>query len=185
VDNLLSATLAMFFPKEYDYNIMEEIACEPLVTCDRNMRCYKGFLSWWLAYTAQMVPYTYSQIIPKLQTSATAAAKTCTGGSDGNGCGISWVLQKNVGTTGMEEDMSVLGVLTANLIAFANHKVPLSLSTGGTSQSDPTAGESDPSASYNAAAIAPITTGDRVGAGILTALFIGGWIAGTIWMTRD
>jgi mannan endo-1,6-alpha-mannosidase len=185
VDNLLSAALTTFFPKQYGYNVMQEIACESLGTCNRDMICYKGLLSWWLVYTAQLVPYTFSQILPKLRASASAAAKTCTGGSSGNGCGIAWVLQKNVGTTGMEEDLSALGVFSANLFTFTNNRVPLSSSTGGKSKSDPGAGTSDPSADPKFATPRRITTADRVGAGILTAIIVSTILGTTIFMFRD
>jgi mannan endo-1,6-alpha-mannosidase len=175
----------MFFPEKYGYNIMEEVSCEPIATCDRNMKTYKGFLSWWLVYTAQLVPHSIDQILPKLRASAEAAAKTCSGGNSGNGCSVEWVLQKFSGTTGMEEDMAALGVFSANLFTFIDNKVPLSSSTGGTSKSDPSAGTSDTSSSFRPEVIRPITTADRASGGILTALLVSTILATIFFMIRD
>lgn len=160
---------------------MSEIACEPVKTCDRNMICYKGFLSTWLAFTALVAPYTYNEILPKLQYSGQAAGKACTGGTDGEHCGISWVSGSFDGNSGLEEQMATLGVFSANMIAF-QPKPPVTSSTGGTSQSDPSAGLGDQSSSQNTDATMTITTADRAGAGIVTAVFVSGWIGMVAWM---
>jgi mannan endo-1,6-alpha-mannosidase len=158
---------------------MQEVACEPLNTCDRNMICYKGFLATWLAFTALVAPYTYPDILPKLQYSGQAAGKACTGGSDGTQCGITWVTGKFDGNTGLEEEMAVLGAFSANMIAF-QPAPPLTSSTGGNSQGDPNAGLGDSSSDTTTSMT--ITTADRAGAGVVTALFMSGWLGMVAWL---
>lgn len=72
--------------------------------------------------------------------------------------------------------MNVLGALTGLLIPAAVG--PVTNGTGGTSAGDPNAGS-------NVATnkVTPITTGDRVGAGILTTLVIAAGLAVFAWMS--
>ena len=81
----------------------------------------------------------------------------------------------------MEEEMSALGVFSANLVT-QDRIGPLTASTGGTSKSDPGAG------SLNigpGATLKKITTGDRLGAGVLTALFPGVLVGMIVWLLRE
>lgn len=74
--------------------------------------------------------------------------------------------------------MQALSVIGANLIT--PQMAPLSVRTGGTSESDPNAGsdtDPDPAASRK-----PITTKDKAGAGILTVLVILGLVGGSLWL---
>lgn len=167
---------------------MAEVSCESTKTCDGNMVCYKGFLSTWLAFTSILAPYTYPEIIPKLQASAQAAAKACTGGSSNGGpgtsCGTSWVAQSWDGTSGIGEEMSVVGVFSSIMIAFAGGTAaPLTASTGGDSTSVPDAGEGDVgSGVVSPAQTITITNADRVGAGILTAVVGFAWLGMIVWI---
>ena len=74
---------------------------------------------------------------------------------------------------GMEEQISATKVFTANLINF-NKTAPVTSTTGGNSTSNPTAGENDTDGSSQMQTTT--TTGDKAGAGILTAVFVAGWI---------
>lgn len=71
--------------------------------------------------------------------------------------------------------LSVIGATTIN-----SGIAPKSITTGGTSESNPNAG-SDANTSPTAAQSA-ITTGDRAGAGVLTVLAIFVVVGGSIWM---
>lgn len=73
---------------------------------------------------------------------------------------------------GMEEQISVTKVFTANLINF-NNTAPVTSATGGNSTSNPTAGESDTTTSTQTTTV---TTAEKAGAGIVTAVFVAGWI---------
>lgn len=122
--------------------------------------------------TAALVPSTFDSILAKLQTSGTAAAASCTGHNNGT-CGVRWYKSEYDGWLGMEEEISATNVFLANMINF-NKIAPVTSTTGGNSTSNPTAGENDSDASSGKKTV--ITTGDRAGAGILTAVFVAGWI---------
>lgn len=178
----MKTTFQTFFPKKYGNNVMSEVSCEPNMKCDRNQDCFKGFLASWLTTMAEIVPYTHDQIIPKIQASAEGAAKQCSGGKDGTQCGRRWYQSNWDGSTSMESDMSALSVFSSTMITYKkNDQGPLTSETGGDSKSDPNAGGGDkdgPSPDK----LAPITTADRAGAGILTVLFVGGWGAAVACM---
>jgi mannan endo-1,6-alpha-mannosidase len=74
--------------------------------------------------------------------------------------------------------MAVLEILGANL--GRNSSAPVTSSTGGTSQGDPSAGTGSDKAKKGVETLRDITTGDRAGAGILTGIIClftmgGGW----------
>ena len=167
-------TLQTFFQKESGY-VMEDITCEPREICNNNEVLFKGLLSTWLSYVALVVPNTYDLIMPKLQTSALAAAKSCTGNNNYT-CGVQWYKWQWDGWTGMEEQISVSQVFSANLLPFMQEKAavgPVTSKTGGNSSSNPNAGLQ----SNKKVPPKPITAGDRAGAGILTVIFAGFWAA--------
>ncbi|KAI9039731.1 glycoside hydrolase family 76 protein [Aspergillus affinis] len=180
IDGYLGTTLDKFFPKEFGGNVMSEISCEPNMMCDRNQDCFKGFLSSWLTFMTTIVPHTANQIIPKIQASAQAAAKQCSGGSTKTQCGRRWHQDNWDGSKGLEQDMSALSVFASTMITHKQEShSPLTSDTGGTSKSDPTAG-SGPQKQPNTPR--PITGGDRVGASILTVVVAGGWVGAVAWM---
>ncbi|PWY62435.1 glycosyl hydrolase family 76 protein [Aspergillus eucalypticola CBS 122712] len=179
VEGLLNRTLDKFFPESHGGEILTEILCEPLEVCNDNEIIFKGLVSAWLAYTALLVPSTYNRILPKLQGSAKGAAATCTGYGN-NTCGVRWWNSTWDGWSGLEEQMSVTSVFSANMIAFNSSSAPLTSSTGGNSTSDPSAGTDD--SSDDETILSTITTGDRAGAGIVTVAFAGGWIGLMVWL---
>jgi mannan endo-1,6-alpha-mannosidase len=129
-----------------------------------------------------IVPGTYDLIFPQLRTSAQAAAKQCSGGDDGTKCGIRWYQQaKWDKSSGLEQQMAVLGVLSANLVPFKN-SAPYTLQSGGTSKSNPNAGTN--STANKIPVMNNIGTGDKAGAGVLTFIFVTGWAVAVTWMIR-
>ncbi len=185
VDSLLNAT-DIFFTGA-NGNIMFEVACETVNLCDLDQQSFKAYLSRWMAATTKWAPWTASKILPLLQASSVAAASQCTGGDNGRMCGLRWTDNgKWDGTTGVGQQMAAMEVTLANII---NDVVsPVTNGTGGTSQGDPTAGGSDIGRTdpYTADEfMRPITTGDRVGAGILTALFTASLVAGVLFVLID
>ncbi|KAJ5296246.1 uncharacterized protein N7443_007139 [Penicillium atrosanguineum] len=176
VNGLMNQTFDHFFP-ESNGGIFEEVVCEPSEVCNDNEILFKGLVSSWLAFTALLVPSTYDTILAKLQTSATAAALSCTGHNN-NTCGIRWYKSEYDGWIGMEEEISASNIFLANMIPYVS-KSPVTSSTGGNSTSNPTAGENDTSS--DTTSTTTITTGDRAGAGILTAIFIAAWVALMGW----
>jgi mannan endo-1,6-alpha-mannosidase len=122
-----------------------------------------------MAATTKVAPWTADQILPLLASSAQAAALSCSGG---NGspvvCGTKWTTGAYDGVTGVGQQMSALEVIQSNLIKKVSG--PVSNSTGGTSQGDPSAGTGPSSAPVNVPGA--ITTKDKAGAGILTAIVL-------------
>ncbi len=78
--------------------------------------------------------------------------------------------------------MAALEVVQSLLISQS--KAPLTNFTGGTSIGNPAAGLDDPSAQDPTAMTAP-TTGDKVGAGILTAAVAVGILGGLGWLSMS
>ncbi|KAG6060095.1 hypothetical protein E4U17_005020 [Claviceps sp. LM77 group G4] len=181
LDKLLAALLSSFFPN----NIAFELPCEGMNgkgICTPDMLSYKGYVHRWLAVVAQLAPHTKETIFNTLRVSAQAAIRQCTGGSSGRECGFYWNYGKFVDpaidkTTGAGEYMDVLAAVLSLLTENAD--APLTNSTGGTSKGNPNAGGKD----NGEKTTRPITMGDRVGAGIVTAvvLFVMGGLF--IWMS--
>ena len=185
VNGLLGTVYREFFPKKYDNgNIMSEYYCEIPNNCDGNSSCFKAFLSTWMAFMTTIVQGLTDQILPKLKASATGAAAQCSGGSDGKICGMHWYETKWDGNEGICEQMSALGVLSASLIDQKVGASPKTIKTGGTSKPDPNAGTGG-SSTGSPAEPREITTGDRAGAGIVTAVFVLAWVGGVTWMLYD
>lgn len=156
---------------------MFEVACETNGKCDVDQRSFKAHLSRWMAATIKLAPWTSTTLLPLLQSSAKAAAATCTAGTDGNQCGLRWTLEANDGSIGVGEQMSALQVFQANLIMSAPG--PLTNKTGGTSVGDPNAGTNS---NDNPLKFDVISTGDKAGAGIVTFLVLVTMFGGAYWM---
>ncbi|KAI1081503.1 glycoside hydrolase family 76 protein [Whalleya microplaca] len=174
VNSLLDATLKVFFPN----SIAFEIACEEHMTCTTDMLSFKGYDHRWMATMTQIAPFTSDKILPVLQKSTQAAVNQCTGGDDGRTCGFGWASGAFDHSVGAGQTMNVLGAVSSLLIGKA--KAPVTNSTGGTSGGNPDAGAGSDSFNNKPA---PITTGDRAGAGILTALVLAIAIGTFSWMS--
>ena len=160
-------------------NILIETACEEINTCNIDQRSFKAYLARWMAHTAVKAPFTYPLLKPILEASARAAVGTCTGGSDGNQCGLRWWTGSHDGSVGVGEQMSVLEVVQSNLIDVAPG--PVTANSGGTSKGDPNAGVTSnigPGDLHKS----QITTADRAGAGILTLVVISIIVGGAWWL---
>ena len=158
---------------------MSETSCEPNMMCDRNQDCFKSFLASWLTTLTEIAPYTADQVLPKILGSAEAAAKQCSGGDSGSACGRRWYQSTWDGTTSMESDMSALSIFSSSMVIHRKTKGPLTSETGGSSESDPNAGSGS---DHDPTKLAPITTADRAGAGIVTVIFVGTWAAAAAMM---
>ncbi|KAJ5579500.1 uncharacterized protein N7459_005485 [Penicillium hispanicum] len=178
VNGLLQKSFQTFYPHN---GVLEDISCEPWERCNDNEILFKGLVSSWLSSVALLVPSTFNEILPKLQTSATAAAKSCTGNNN-NTCGVRWYESKWDGWTGMEEQISASNVFSVSLVKWANwdNAAPVTSTTGGNSSSNANAGEGDDSGQKDKPK--PITAGDKAGAGILTAIFVAGWVGLLVFM---
>jgi mannan endo-1,6-alpha-mannosidase len=183
VQGLLGTTLATFFPQQYGGLTMSEVACEIPATCNNDQKIFKGLLSTWMAFTTLLVPSTTAKIMPYLQGSAKAAAVACSGGASGNLCGQRWYQTTWDGVQGLETSMSALSVVMSNLVG-EDRKGPVTANGGGTSASNPGQG-SAPTAPDPASYLGTITTGDRIGAGFLTALILALGVFGMMWMSSS
>lgn len=160
-----------------DSPTMYEAACEPPGNCNVDQLSFKAYFSRWLGATAKIAPFTHDIILPLLQSSAQAAALSCTGGIQGTLCGMRWTAGTWDGTDGVGQQMCALEVIQTNLLDSVPARV--SDGNGGISQGNPAAGGDT---NDNLVQLRPITTADRAGAGILTAVAViltvggGGWL---------
>ncbi|KAJ5786920.1 Mannan endo-1-6-alpha-mannosidase DCW1 [Penicillium pulvis] len=154
LDALLSKTSFLFSTNESSRHVMYEPP---------------AYLSRWMADVTQLAPYTYDTIMIKLRATAQAAVAQCQGGTTGTFCGFRWSSGSYDGTTGVGQQMGVLEVLQGLL--SANVSAPVTATTGGTSEGNSAAGtESDTTTEVQYSAL---TTADRAGASIMTAIVIG------------
>ncbi|KAJ9632812.1 uncharacterized protein PV06_02782 [Exophiala oligosperma] len=160
-------------------NIIYEQACEPVGTCNIDQRSFKAYLARWIAAAIVRAPFTYDRLKPILETSAQAAAASCTGGVNGTSCGLRWTTGSFDGSTGVGEQMSALEVIQSNLITVSAG--PVTEGSGGTSKGNPSAGTTSDIGPGDLHA-QPVTTADRVGAAILTVLICLVVMGGAWWI---
>lgn len=182
ITNLLNGTVRDFFPDSIAY----EPSCEPVRSCTTDMLSFKGYTARWLTQMTQLAPFTASTILPILQVSAQAAVAQCTGGATGRQCGFEWSSGTFDGSVGAGQTMNVLGAVSCLLVQRgAAPEAPLTQGTGGTSQSDPNAGSDSVNLADPASMYAPVTTGDKAGAGIVTIALVA-LVAGLYaWMMSE
>jgi len=174
IEGLMNATFNVFFVNDIAY----EVACEEKLSCTADMFSFKAYLTRWLAATTKMAPFTTSQIMQRLNASATAAALQCSGGANSRMCGLSW--SKGAawdGTQGVGQQMAAMSVIFTNLVSSI--AAPLTNTTGGTSVGNNAAG----SQSVTNPTVVKVTQGDKVGAGMLTTLVLIGAVGGFGWMS--
>ncbi|KAL8653891.1 MAG: hypothetical protein Q9210_001842 [Variospora velana] len=181
-EGLLKGT-QLFFPAQFGGNIMQEVACEPQGSCNNDQPSFKAYLSRWMAATTQIAPFTANTIMPKLRASAQGAAKQCSGAPNGGTtCGRTWNTATWDGKIGIGEQMSALSVIQSNLISKV--AAPVTADKGGTSKGNPDAG-TGPSRTVEVDPVLTrkVTMADKAGAGILTALVLGGLLGSTWWIS--
>ncbi|ESZ93427.1 glycoside hydrolase family 76 protein [Sclerotinia borealis F-4128] len=173
---LLNAT-SVFFKDD----VMFEAACENTsVGCDTDEQTFKAYLSRWMAATSKSAPFTESTIMTYINASAQAAAKQCDGGASGRACGEHWTAGSTYdGKYGVGEQMSALSIIQATLIGTAANLV--TMNTGGTSVGN-AAGGSGSSTNSDGTVDTPVTSGDKAGAGFLTAVMVVGVLGGVGFM---
>ncbi len=189
VDTLTNATTVngtfnIFFHDSS--KVIQEVGCEPYNDCSTDGLTFKSFTIRWLVLCAQLVPQTADMIWPYIQASAQGAAGQCSG-PDNSNCGYHWLTTTWDGTTGVGQQMSALAAVQANMLLVNDLYAPVTLKTGGTSKSDGTAGTTGnvPSDSTSPWLTKKITTGDKAGAGILTAIILAFTLGGTYWLVSN
>lgn len=180
ISGLIQGMKRDFFPDGIAY----ELPCEGRHgACTADMLSFKGYVHRWLSVVTQIAPFTRDEILPMLRTSAEAAVKQCTGGATGRRCGFYWSEGVYVDpavdkTSGAGEQMNVLAAVSSLLIDDA--EPPATELTGGTSRGDPNAGSRSRDGPEPPA---PVTTGDRAGAAILTILMLASSVGAWSWMS--
>ncbi|KAL1843441.1 hypothetical protein VTJ49DRAFT_1551 [Mycothermus thermophilus] len=177
VAGLINRTVEHFFPD----GIMIERPCElpDRMQCNTDQHSFKGYMHRALATAAVVAPFTRDDVIRVLRSSTEGCVTSCL--SDGT-CGFRWnigMYDGDVANGPAGQQMSALAALSTLLID--QEKVlngPLTNSTGGTSQGDPNAGQN----SMTLEPLSEITTGDRAGAGIVTAVVVGSFLGCIVWM---
>ncbi|RVD87555.1 uncharacterized protein DFL_001782 [Arthrobotrys flagrans] len=178
IDSILTATYETFFDAES--GAIKEIQCQDSDTCNADQPSFKAYLARWMGYTAQVAPYTYSDIMPRLRKNAQLAAATCTGGASGTACGLKWNTgPKFDGIMGLGEQLSALEVIqnTAPFVAPVGYLVDID--NGGTSRSNPNGTGTRGGVHNRNSQYLPyrlrnydITLADRVGAAIITLVIV-------------
>ena len=173
---MLKGTDIFYYPPEN--KVMYEVACEGPGTCNTDNYSFKAYLSRWLAQTMKVAPFTRDLILPRLKSTATAAAAQCKGGKDQTLCGMKWYENgKYDGTFGVGQQMSSLEAVQVLLIDEVDG--PRSNKTGGKSKGNAGAGGTG-SGGVTPLHTNEIKTSDRAGAGILTTLVLI-WVLGGLW----
>lgn len=168
--------------------VMQEQACEEAGTCDTDQFSFKAYFAAWLAWTSVLAPFTFPSVQKFLQPSAVAAGLQCDGGSSGTQCGFKWTAgATNDGNFGVGQQMSALGAIQSSMVLVPGVKVvePVTNSTGGTSQGDPSAGVSNPGTDASMIDTTPATTAEKVSAGFLTFALVSGVIGGSVFMVLE
>ena len=177
LNGLLNASV-VFFNKS---QVMYEVSCEPRNNCDIDQQSFKAYLARWMAATTKLAPWTWGIIQPYLIASANAAALSCNPGETGAVCGTKWTTGAYDGSTGVGQQMNAMEVIQSNLIQRVSG--PVSNTTGGSSQGDPSAGTGTGHSIGQTPRV--ITTGDRAGAGVLTALVLVCLVSGAWYVRYD
>ncbi|KAF3770944.1 family 76 glycoside hydrolase [Cryphonectria parasitica EP155] len=190
VDGIWKETKTTFF----NNSVMTEQACENNNMCDTDQQSFKGYLARWMAATTQVAPYTFDTMLPLLQSTASGAAKACTGspasgfsGQAGTACGFKWTTGGFDGSVGVGQQMNALSAIMYTLVTKPaadsdDSTAPLTSATGGTSQGNPDAGTMS---DMTMVVFAPIETKDRVAAGFLTTAIVLGALSGVVFVVSE
>ncbi|CCH46054.1 Mannan endo-1,6-alpha-mannosidase [Wickerhamomyces ciferrii] len=160
-------------------DIMYERACQGADNCNNDQRSFKAVFSRALGMTTRLVPSLYDEIRPLLESSAEAAAKSCSGGSDGVTCGLDWTKGSWDNKYGLGEQMCALEIF--NSLLAPESPAPYNHENEGVGQGNVDAGKDSDSTSLDRSDL-KIETKDRAGAAIVTAICLLILIIGSIWM---
>jgi mannan endo-1,6-alpha-mannosidase len=170
LEGFLTTTQRVFFPDQYGSKTMVEYACETQGNCNKDQRSFKAYLSRWLAVTIQLAPFTTGRVTPWLQNSAISAAKACTKSDQGLACGRVWYENKDDGQRDVGNQMTALSIVQSNLIGQGKRLYDIKT---GDSKSDPSAGQGTSRGPINHIYTRKMTTADKAGAWLLTAVALG------------
>jgi len=115
-NSFLGASAQFFSPYANSTNVMFELMCETGGTCDNDQFSFKGYLSRFMYASTQVAPFTHDTVFKYLTTSASAAAKSCSGGTGGTTCGQRWYWEAFDGSVGVGQQMSALETIQGLLV---------------------------------------------------------------------
>lgn len=158
-------------------DVLYEPRCQNSGTCNNDQRSFRSIVSRYIGATARLVPQYTDDLMKVLDASASGAAASCSGGTDGHTCGQNWSSGSWDGKYGLGEQMSALEAIQNTLVL--TRPGPYDNSTG-SSAGDVNAG-TDADAALNPNKI-NVTTGDKAAAGVLTLIVLVIVIALGAWM---
>lgn len=161
-----------------DINVMYEAACQPTLRCNNDQRSFKAIFSRFLGLTCLMAPSMSEEIQSYLSSTFPYVLKSCSGGTDGHTCGLDWSKGEWDGFYGLGEQMSALELILNRLVS--TKPPPLTLATGATSKTNETAGHRRTQAAVFREIT--VTTKDKAGAGVITAIVLICLLAASWWM---
>lgn len=168
-------TASKFF---FDGTIMAETTCAP-DKCNNDQRSFRCLFARSLSLVSVIVPEMREKFNPYMDDSAVAAAQSCSGDGDSYTCGLNWAVDGWDGKYGLGEQMSALETML--YVIYDDHPAPYTSDNGGTSESNPEAGLNVQTTMVNRNKL-DITSGDKAGAGVLTAVVLGLMLGVSIWM---
>ncbi|KAF2753011.1 mannan endo-1,6-alpha-mannosidase-like protein DCW1 precursor [Pseudovirgaria hyperparasitica] len=113
---LIDAAGVFFTPFDNATDVLYEASCETIGTCNLDMQSFKAYLARWMAKTTVLMPETRDGIFTKLKASASAAARSCSGGNDGVTCGTKWYVGGYDGQYGVGQQITALEVIQSLLV---------------------------------------------------------------------
>ena len=161
----------------FNNSVLSEITCQNSQTCNNDQRSFKAYFVRFLGATAQLLPETRDTIMDWIDTSAMAAAQSCSGGYDGHTCGLDWSHDGWDGYYGLGEQMSALEILVnTNCL---KRPPPYNSTNGGSSNGSGAAGTEQ-----SATNLSPlhITAGSRAGAAIITCVIGISILSAGVWL---
>lgn len=163
----------------FQNQVMYEQACEPTDSCDTDEVSFKAYFARSLGHGAIFIPSIRDEIMSYLNSSATAAGKSCSGGSDGHTCGTTWLTGSWDNTYGAGQQLCALEVIQSTQVL--GYPKPYTQNDGGSSEGNADAGSGE-TLSNPLEDDATITTKDKAGAGVITGLLMIGLVGVGVWM---
>lgn len=163
----------------FNNSIMTETTCSSSNSCNNDQRSFRSLFARSLGLTASLVTEYRDQILNDwLIPSAKGAAQSCSGGSDSITCGENWAYSGWDGVYGLGEQISagetIMSLITAN-------NAPLTPETGA-SDADSSVDAGNLTTDSTNANTLNISTKDKAGAAVLTAVVLGSLLGGSVWM---
>lgn len=97
-------------------DVLYEYQCHLWGRCNNDQRAFRAIVSRTLGEVVQLAPSFADRALKILNASAEGAAKSCSGGTDGHTCGLSWAAGEWDGYYGLGEQIAALEVIQNTVI---------------------------------------------------------------------